>query len=481
MCTPGAGTAQRRPGFALTHALHAVLADPHALHAVDPELVSPLSSNSPSTSPREMHADALRHVAAGALHSPAAAATALEPYASGSFAHVSGPHTAAALELGPGHGGGHMAPHHGNAAAAAPAGPPQLTHSHSWSSSLAAGYGTRRSTGGQTTPPQLPLPRGHPSASGLHWAAQHAQQQQHLPQHPARPRSVSLGSRPGSFSSMDFHAAGLVPLHSAAHPAGGPQGSAAGVVAAVPSSWHGSAPQAPSDKVAALGAGACEMLWALGLGSRVVAVSEGCDHPPDALMRARALRRAGGPAAGPPPLPAVPSSGRAFSTRSSSLESIPSSAAEQHAQQVAAGRAEGGGVWLVDEQVLARERPGLIVYEEEEEEEGLAAVPPAPGTPSPQQGNSPTLRAESGAVVWPASSFASATSAAGTAAAAAPDYGGGSGHSVGRVGQAILDALVAVGLQQSCRVVCIRRRSQSEVLESMLVVSTAGQAQRGRA
>ena len=42
--------------------------------------------------------------------------------------------------------------------------------------------------------------------------------------------------------------------------------------------------------------------------------------------------------------------------------------------------------------------------------------------------------------------------------------GGGTGH-------AVLEALVAVGLQQSCRVVCVRRRTLSDIFESMLVVS----------
>ena len=37
----------------------------------------------------------------------------------------------------------------------------------------------------------------------------------------------------------------------------------------------------------------------------------------------------------------------------------------------------------------------------------------------------------------------------------------------------MLEALVAVGLQHSCRVVCIRRRTLGEVLESMLAVGEA--------
>lgn len=206
----------------------------------------------------------------------------------------------------------------------------------------------------------------------------------------------------------------------------------------------------PSDKIVSLSPGATEMLWALGLGARVAAVSDACDYPPDAVARAKARRSfaaasaasyaslnqlAGGSAGS-----TASSASAAASRRESPLAAQGRSALA--AWQAAAGEPSstvGGGSAsvaphfedVVDEEVLARERPGLVVYEED---------------------------------------------AAGSCAAAASLYSGG-GPCQGGMGQAVLEALVAVGLQHSCRVVCVRRRTLGDVLDSMLAVS----ALKGRA
>lgn len=205
-----------------------------------------------------------------------------------------------------------------------------------------------------------------------------------------------------------------------------------------------------------LSPGATEMLWALGLGARVAAVSDACDFPPDAVARAKARRsfaaasscassldRQGGSAG-----TSAPASRRESPTCS---QRGGGAAAWHHAPASGGGSSPGGhhhqqqqpphhhhhhhhhphqGVeFVVDEEVLARERPGLVVYEEAE----------------------------------------SALCAAGSGAGAGAMMCGGCG-----MGQAVVEALVAVGLQQSCRVVCVRRRTLSDVLESMLVVSGGG-------
>lgn len=191
----------------------------------------------------------------------------------------------------------------------------------------------------------------------------------------------------------------------------------------------------PSDKIVSLSPGATEMLWALGLGARVAAVTDACDFPPDAVARAKARRSF----ANPP--------GRTAST--ASLERHPSvssggtsgAASRRESPTVAAGRsgatawaaAAGGGgsgsqlAEMVDEEVLARERPGLVVYEEAPEQSCCSGS--SEGLPS-------------GALC-------------------------SSGCGMGR---AVLEALVAVGLQQSCRVVCVRRRTLADVFDSMLMV-----------
>lgn len=79
----------------------------------------------------------------------------------------------------------------------------------------------------------------------------------------------------------------------------------------------------------------------------------------------------------------------------------------------------------IDEQVLARERPGLIIYEEDE----------AP------------------------------FSCPGNAAA--------SSSAVGSIGRTVAEAVASVGLKQACRVVCLHRSTLSDVFSSMLAVGEA--------
>jgi hypothetical protein len=177
------------------------------------------------------------------------------------------------------------------------------------------------------------------------------------------------------------------------------------------------------------------MLWALGLGARVAAVSDVCDFPPDVVARAKARRsfaianaasfsslldRHGG----------TGTASGGTSSGTSRRESPTYGAQGDHRRTVSgvfqlAGDTGDAGSQLqtaVDEEVLARERPGLVIYEED----------------------------------------------------ASADGDGGGGDMMGGGGgmaQAVLEALVAVGLQQSCRVACVRRRTLSDILDSMLVVS----------
>lgn len=182
------------------------------------------------------------------------------------------------------------------------------------------------------------------------------------------------------------------------------------------------------------------MLWALGLGARVAAVSDACDYPPDVVARAKARRSFAAASASSYTSLNQLAAGSAGSTASSTSAAASRRESPLAAQgrstlsawQAAAGEPSsivggGGSVAqhledVVDEEVLARERPGLVVYEED---------------------------------------------AAGSCAAASM-FSGSPGQ--GGMGQAVLEALVAVGLQHSCRVVCVRRRTLSDVLDSMLAV-----------
>jgi hypothetical protein len=231
------------------------------------------------------------------------------------------------------------------------------------------------------------------------------------------------------------------------------------------------------------------MLWALGLGARVAAVSDACDFPPDVVARAKARRSFAATASwassldrhGSSPFASAVASRRESPTCAVALHrgrsswqnlahgsSGGSSGASSPTKATAASKAAAGGggqaasqqqqaqqqaqqrrhqgqhqpghqqhqvEFVVDEEVLARERPGMVVYEEND----------------------------------------AALCASGSASAGAMMGGCG-------MGQAVLEALMTVGLQQSCRVVCMRRRTLSDVLESMLVVSWCrGRREGGRA
>ena len=118
---------------------------------------------------------------------------------------------------------------------------------------------------------------------------------------------------------------------------------------ATPHNWHTSngAHHLPSDKIASLSPGVTEMLWALGLGGRVVAVSDGCDHPVEATSRPKVRRRS---------LSAL-AVNKETDNASSVNDSSSSPLSSQHIKAVYAA--------AIDEQVLARERPGLVVYEDD--------------------------------------------------------------------------------------------------------------------
>lgn len=188
----------------------------------------------------------------------------------------------------------------------------------------------------------------------------------------------------------------------------------------------------PSDKIVSLSPGATEMLWALGLGARVAAVTDACDHPPEAGARAKARRSLAVP-------PGRTASYASLERHPSVSSGSNSGAASRRESPTVAGGRSGAAAWaaaaadgqlaeVVDEEVLARERPGLVVYEEAPEQAccggGAEGLPPG-----------------------------SALCASGCG-----------------MGRAVLEALVAVGLQQSCRVVCVRRRTLADVLDSMLLV-----------
>eukprot|EP00887_Chlorella_sp_A99_P000875 scaffold5.g875.t1 len=286
-------------------------------------------------------------------------------------------------------------------------------------------------------PPQPPLVRGPHSRSGSldkpsgalpplphggENAPPYAQLQQHL--FLAAPRL----QRPPS------------PLSARALPLGGG-----------PSFSWALAGQQPSDKIVSLSPGATEMLWVLGLGNRVVATTDACDYPPQAAARAKARHSFGGGEGGGGP-PSLSGGGSLHGTStpggsSASTTDSPSyvgdtghssrlrwdeTAIDEQARREA-GR-EGGATWHQAVcRVLARERPGLIVCEEEPEGGPLGSA-------------------------WSTSSSLSS---------------GSGGWEGGGVVRAVLSALVAVGLQHSCRVVCVRRRTLSDVLDSMLAVGEA--------
>ena len=213
----------------------------------------------------------------------------------------------------------------------------------------------------------------------------------------------------------------------------GDAGAAAAPAAVAPFHWQLSS-HPPSDKIVSLSPGATEILWALGLGNRVVAVSDACDYPPAAVARAKARHSfaagEGGSTYGSLPPGSAP--GSTTESPSYVVDGAGGSCVEQLRWEAA----------LIDEQVLARARPGLIVCEEEPD---------------------------------PACSSGSSTASSSSSSSAARGWEAGGGGVV----QAVLAALVSVGLQHSCRVVCVRRRTLSDVLDSMLQVRMRGGGQGG--
>lgn len=229
---------------------------------------------------------------------------------------------------------------------------------------------------------------------------------------------------------------------------------------ATPHNWHHSYP--PSDAIVTLSPGSTEIAWFLGLGHRVAAVSDTCDYPPDATTRAKAVRTiafsvvGGGSATTSATQSPVKTSGsgNGGAAESKALQQayqggIHSNTGGYHAAAPSA-RSQHGFEALpppfplkIDEQVLARERPGLLVFED-----------------------SCTTDAISHSATYTDS--ASIVSAATTMSFAGDDL-----LEKSSIGAAILQAIVSVGLQQSCRVVCLRCTTLNDVLSSMLTVGEA--------
>ncbi|KAL4425481.1 hypothetical protein ABPG75_009497 [Micractinium tetrahymenae] len=319
-------------------------------------------------------------------------------------------------------------------------------------------------------PPQPPAygpvsARGGVSAFAMSQPPPHQQQQQQQQQQPqcaggsgAAPYYAANGAAGGFFPATSRHSRNGSGCYERPGSAGPPAALAgrtpspldlAGMerleqrplsLTATPYNWQHS--HAPSDKIVSLSPGATEMLWALGLGARVAAVTDACDFPPDVVARAKARRSFAAPtgrSASYASLERHPSGSSAGTSGAASRRESPTMAAGRSG--AAAWAAAGAGsssqlAQLVDEEVLARERPGLVVYEETP---GESCGGGGPEGPPP-----------------------------GAAGAGAALCASGCG-----MGQAVLEALMAVGLQQSCRVVCVRRRTLADVLDSMLLVGEA--------
>ncbi|KAH7623555.1 hypothetical protein Ndes2526B_g02000 [Nannochloris sp. 'desiccata'] len=280
-----------------------------------------------------------------------------------------------------------------------------------------------------------------------------------------------------------------------------------------PHNWQHGYP--PSDKIATLSAGATEIAWALGLGNRVAAVSDACDFPPEAATKAKAARRilyssssttATGTAPGTGPTSAVISAnGSPLKPFGGGSVSAPGSSANLAALATAtaaardrlgvysssssgAGGSSGslGGdqpvvVYRVDDQVLARERPGLVVYEAEE-----PAVVQVPSNFKKSSSSSSTANGNTTGTIT--NIIISPNGSAPTTPAysihnnnnidtSATDFPTAAAHhhqqQANAFGRAVCEAVVAVGLQSACRVVCLRRSTLADVLSSMLVMGEA--------
>jgi len=276
-----------------------------------------------------------------------------------------------------------------------------------------------------------------------------------------------------------------------------------------PHNWQHGYP--PSDKIATLSAGATEIAWALGLGNRVAAVSDSCDFPAEATTKAKAARTllfASGTPIGTGTAPETGPTSAVVSANGSPLKpfgggsvSAPGSSANLAALATATAAARdrlgvysssssgAGGVssstvgnnqsvvvYRVDDQVLARERPGLVVYEEEE-----PSVVQLPSTfKKGSSSNSTANGNNTNIIVSPTDSAPIAPAYSlinSNIDATATDFPTAAAHQqqqqANAFGRAVCEAVVAVGLQSACRVVCLRRSTLADVLSSMLVVGEA--------
>jgi hypothetical protein len=146
-----------------------------------------------------------------------------------------------------------------------------------------------------------------------------------------------------------------------------------------------------------------------------------------------------------------------------------------------AGSDQSGVIYRVDDQVLARERPGLVVYEEEEP--AVVQLPSAlfKKSGSANSNTSASVITTNGATNIIASPNTSAPTTPAysnsTIDTNATDFPTASAHQqeqqANAFGRAVCEAVVAVGLQSVCRVICLRRSTLADVLSSMLVVGEA--------
>jgi cobyrinic acid a,c-diamide synthase len=274
-----------------------------------------------------------------------------------------------------------------------------------------------------------------------------------------------------------------------------------------PHNWQHGYP--PSDKIATLSAGATEIAWALGLGNRVAAVSDSCDFPAEAATKAKAARRmllssstttATAPGTGPTSA-VVSANGSPLKPFGGGSVSAPGSSANLAALATATAAArdrlgvyssntssntngssdQSVVIYRIDDQVLARERPGLVVYEEEEP--AVVQIPTSSssstsnkqssfGTSTNNMATNSILSPTSSAPTTPA--YSNSTNNIDTTAT---DFPTAAAHhqqqQANAFGRAVCEAVVAVGLQSACRVVCLRRSTLADVLSSMLVVGEA--------
>ncbi|KAK2076215.1 hypothetical protein QBZ16_001147 [Prototheca wickerhamii] len=247
-----------------------------------------------------------------------------------------------------------------------------------------------------------------------------------------------------------------------------------------------------NERIVSLGAGGTEILWALGLAPRVVGVSDACDWPRAAASRPRvahhlraargrgvAASAAAGPARSWSVLGGDWGGGRAGpGRRGSGTDSLAGGHAPPHAPGSAApssggpsspGREQGQPAWA--QNPLAALLRGLFGRAGEDggaSSGSLAAMrkdrahgsrarvstarsPPSTSTP-PVSG--PALYVDERVLARERPSLVVA-------------------EELGDAAEAVCDALVAVGLQATTRVIMIRRRRLSDILEGVLEVADA--------